>query len=130
LFAVFAITIPREEVTKDDDVGAKVAPEREVTKGRQLALKWLTRAWCETTKWANTDLEVETVVVAICVPSALPLAFTVFSDVDKGAIVKQRTVPSCLRDKLSGSLDRPAILAWKHDFAELPKTLPVQVSYL
>jgi hypothetical protein len=32
LFAVFARIIPREEVTKDDDVGAKVAPEREVTK--------------------------------------------------------------------------------------------------
>lgn len=70
----------------------------------------------------------ETPVPVICVPvivvraSAVPPEFTVSSVVvGEDAMVKQRTTPSCLRNRLPGSLDPPVILAWKHDCAGWPR---------
>ena len=70
----------------------------------------------------------DTPVPVICVPvmlasaTAVPPEFTVSSVVvGEDGMVKQRTVPSCLRNRLSGSLDPPVIFAWKHDCAGWPR---------
>jgi len=76
----------------------------------------------------DTEAGDDVPVLVICVPpilvpaSAVLPAFTVSRVVvGEDVMAKQRTVPSCLRNRLSGSLDPPVILAWKHDCAGWPR---------
>ena len=146
------VKVAREEVLKDDDVGA-VDPEGEdagaevdAEVGAKVSAEvgakvtddnvvWVHRedeVWEDKVVWGqrvgDSEAEGETPVPVICVPvmlasaTAVPPEFTVPTVVvGEDGMVKQRTVPSCLRNRLSGSLDPPVIFAWKHDCAGWPR---------
>ena len=147
------VKVAREEVLKDDDVGAvdpegedvgaevdaergatrdeigaKVSAEigAEVTDNNVVCVHREDEVWEDKVVWSQKvggpEAEGETPVPVICVPvvlvsaTAVPPEFTVSSVVvGEDGMVKQRTVPSCLRSRLSGSLDPAVIFAWKHD---------------
>jgi hypothetical protein len=127
------VKVAREEVLKDD-VGA-VDPEGGLTKGDKVSaevdVKEVTRdkvgakvtddkvVWDH--KVGDTKAVGETPVLVISVSAVSP-GFTVSSVVfGEDAMVKQRTAPSCLRNRLPGSLDPPIILACTHDCAGWPR---------
>ncbi len=139
------VKVAREEVLEDgdvgavdpegEDVGAEVDAERgrtrdevgaEVTDDNVVCVHREDEVWEDKVVWGqkvgHPEAEGETPVPAICVPvmlvsaTAVPPEFTVSSVVvGEDGMVKQRTVPSCLRNRLSGSLDPAVIFAWKHD---------------
>ena len=117
-----------------DEVGTKVSAEvgATVTDDNVVWVHREDQVWEDKVVWgqkvSDTEAEGETPVPVICVPvmlvsaTAVPPELTVSSVVvGEDGMVKQRTVPSCLRKRLSGSLDPPVIFAWKHDCAGWPR---------
>lgn len=117
-----------------DEVGAKVSAEvgAKVTDDNVVCVHREDEVWENKVVWGqkvgDPEAEGETPVPVICVPvvlvsaTAVPPELTVSSVVvGEDGMVKQRTVPSCLRNRLSGSLDPPVIFAWKQDCAGWPR---------
>ena len=137
---------PEGELTKGDDVsaevdvereatrnevGAKVDAEREVT-GDEVSAKVGAEVGAKLTEENVVRVHLEDEVPADQVAwghtvgdtedgGEAPGPATVSRVVGEDGMAKQRTVPSCLRNRLSGSLDPPVILAWKHDCAGWPR---------
>lgn len=132
------VTVAREEVLKDD-VGA-VDPDGELVEGELTgddegeadAEREVTRdeVSAKVSAEVGAKLTDENVVrvhredevrVDQVVWDHKPVPVPVSSAGGEGGMLKQRTVPSCLRARLSTSSDPPVILAWKHDCAGCPR---------